>query len=411
VRRIAVTGIGVVSPLGHGAHEIFENARLGRSAVRVSGFTFDGQWIESLAAPVEFDGAAHFEPATLRMLDRVSQFAAVAGRRAMIDAQRAPLAGPERELAGVFLGTGMGASNTLDASYRQLYEKRTTRLNPMTIIQGMQNAPAAWIAAEHHITGPTCTYSTACSSAAVAIGEAWQKLATGQIDLAIAGGAEAPLSIGSVLAWSALRAVANIDPERPSASCKPFARNRSGMVLGEGAAMLVLEPLELARARGATVHGEISGCGMVTDIAHITRPSIEAQAATLRAALRSAQLDIADIDAINAHGTGTQANDVAETAAIRHVFGSRSARIAVSGTKAIHGHMLGAGAAFECVLSLLSMQHRVLLPTMHLGSCDPQCDLDYVPNAARHDVDVRTMLSNSFAFGGNNVVLVLRAAA
>jgi 3-oxoacyl-(acyl-carrier-protein) synthase len=411
VRPVAVTGIGVVSPLGHGTNEILDNAVRGRSAVRVIASDINDQRVESLAATVEFDGAAHFAPATLRMLDRVSQFAAVAARRAMLDSHRAPLAGAEGELAGVFLGTGMGASHTLDASYQSLYGNRSNRLNPLTVISGMQNAPAAWIAAEQQITGPTFTYSTACSSGAVAIGEAWQRVAHDQLDLAIAGGAEAPLSIGSLLAWSAMRAVAGIDPINPAASCKPFSRNRSGMVLGEGAALIVLEPLEVARARGAPIYGEILGCGMVTDISHIARPGVGAQAAALRAALRSARLAPAQIDAINAHGTGTHANDLVETAAIRQVFGAASGRIPVSATKAIHGHLLGAGGALECALALLSMRERVLLPTMHLSISDPECDLDYVPNAARRGVDVRTMLSNSFAFGGNNAVLALRAGS
>lgn len=400
-----------MSPLGHGTDEIFENAQFGRSAVRVVAEEFDNQRLEFLAAKVEFNAADHFEPATVRMLDRVSQFAAVAARRALLDARCGALAESRRERAGVFLGTGMGASHTLDDSYQSLYGKRSTRVNPLTILLGMHNAPTAWIAIENRLTGPTTTYSTACSSAAVAIGEAWQKIACGQIDLAIAGGAEAPLSTGSLLAWSAMRAVATIDVANPATSCKPFARNRSGMVLGEGAAVLILEPLDQARDRGAPIYGEILGFGMATDISHIARPGVEAQAATLRAALRSALVDASEIDAINAHGTGTQANDAVETAAIKEVFGTRSAQIPISATKAIHGHLLGAGAALECVLALLSMKNRVILPTMHLSSSDPQCDLDYVPNVARHQGDVRTMLSNSFAFGGTNAVLVLRGGS
>jgi 3-oxoacyl-(acyl-carrier-protein) synthase len=385
VRRVAVTGIGVLSPLGHSTAEIFDSAQHGRSAVRIIASPFGDRRIESLAATVEFNAAEHFEPMTLRMLDRVSQFAVLAARRALLDSRHGPLAESERERAGVFLGTGMGASQTLDDSYQSLYGKMSARVNPLTIIQGMHNAPAAWIAIEHHITGPTCTYSTACSSASVAIGEAWQKIACGQLDFAMAGGAEAT-------------------------SCKPFSKNRSGLVLGEGAAIMVLEPYERALDRGVPIYGEVLGCGMVTDVSHIARPGIAAQAAALRAALRSAQLDVSEIDAINAHGTGTQANDAVETAAIREVFGPRATRIPISATKAIHGHLLGAGGALECVLALLSMRHRVILPTMHLLNCDPECDLDYVPNAARHDVEVRTTLSNSFAFGGTNAVLALRAA-
>jgi 3-oxoacyl-[acyl-carrier-protein] synthase II len=275
---------------------------------------------------------------------------------------------------------------------------------------GMHNAAAAWIAIEHGLRGPNLTYSTACSSSAVAIGEAWLRVASGQIDVALSGGTEAPLSCGSLMAWDALRTGARIDPDEPAASCRPFSKNRSGMVLGEGAAMLVLEPWDRAVARGAAVWGEVLGYGLSNDASHITRPSADGQAAAMRNALQSASLTALDVEAINAHGTGTQANDATETAAIRAVFGAHADRVPVSATKALHGHLLGAGGALECLLSLLALQHRVALPTMHLQQPDPDCDLDYVPNRAREGVAARTMLSNSFAFGGTNAVLVLRAA-
>lgn len=378
----------------------------GRSAVRRLSTARGDGIVESLAATVEFNAAEHFEPVKLRMLDRVAQFAIVAARRALNDSGLT-FTDAERTRTGVFVGTGMGAAQSLDDAYKRLYEERSPRVNPLTILAGMHNAPAAWIAIENRITGPNLTYSTACSSSAVAIGEAWLKLAHGEIDIAIVGGAEAPLSLGSITAWCAMRAVAEIDSLDPSASCKPFAKDRSGMVLGEGAAMIVLEPFDDAIHRGASIYGEVLGYGVVTDVDHIARPSVAAQAAALRAALRCANLKPAQIDAINAHGTGTQANDSAETAAIRVVFGAGADRIPISATKAVHGHLLGAAGALECVLSLLAMQRCVLLPTMHLKNSDPQCDLDYVANMARCNVSVGTMLSNSFAFGGTNAVLAL----
>jgi 3-oxoacyl-[acyl-carrier-protein] synthase II len=210
-------------------------------------------------------------------------------------------------------------------------------------------------------------------------------------------------------AWEALHTLAAVDEEVPSASCKPFSKNRTGMVLGEGAAMLVLESWDSALARGARIQGELLGYGLATDVGHITRPSVEGQAAAMSAALRSAALDLTMVDAINAHGTGTLANDATETAAIKVVFGKHAYQIPVSATKAMHGHLLGAVGALECALSLLAMQQEVVLPTLHLLLPDPECDLDYVPNVARSQVPVRTMLSNSFAFGGTNAVLVLRA--
>ena len=408
MRRVAVTGIGVVSPLGHSAAEIFEAARAGRSAIHRLDVPFAHRLAAPLGATVQFNGVHHFEPPKLRMLDRVSQFALVAASRALADSQP-QLTDAERRRAGVFVGTGMGGINSIDDGYQTLYGEKSERIKPFMILMGMHNAPAAWIGIEHGLAGPNLTYSTACSSSAVAIGEAWLRLAHGDLDVAIAGGAEAPLSFGSLKAWEALRTVATIDEKDPSASCKPFAKNRSGMVLGEGAAMVVLEPWDRARARGVTIHGELIGYGLSTDAGHITRPSVEGQAAAMRAALQAAGIDASEVDAINAHGTGTQANDSVETAAIRAVFGHRAARIPISATKALHGHLLGATSALEYVLSILAMQHSVALPTMHLQEADPQCDLDYVPNAAREHVPVRTMLSSSFAFGGTNAVLALRA--
>lgn len=406
MRRVAITGMGLVSPLGHEAAEIFEAARAGKLAIRRLDLPFSRRLLSPLAATVQFDGAAHFEPPRQRMLDRVSQFALVAARRALADAA-AGLSASERTRAGVFIGTGMGGINTIDEGYQTLYGEESDRIKPFMIFMGMHNAPAAWIAMEHGLTGPNLTYSTACSSSAVAIGEAWLKVARGDLELAVAGGAEAPLSLGSMKAWEALRTVASADTMDVSTSCKPFSKNRSGMVLGEGAAMVVLEPWDRAVARGAFIHGELLGYGLVTDTGHITQPSVAGQAAAMRAALHSANLNASAIDAINAHGTGTRANDSVETAAIKDVFGERAGTIPISATKAMHGHLLGATAALEVVLSLLAMRHSVALPTMNLQVPDPECDLDYVPNAAREGVAMRTMLSNSFAFGGTNAVLVL----
>jgi 3-oxoacyl-[acyl-carrier-protein] synthase II len=408
MRRVAVTGIGVVSPLGNTPADVIAAARAGRGAIRRLDAPWTARLVAPLAATSTFDGAAHFEPPQQRMLDRVGQFALATANQALA-ASGVDLQALDRARAGVFVGTGMGGSLTSDEGYRVLYGENSDRIKPFTVLMGMHNAPAGWIAIAHDLRGPNLTYSTACSSSAVAIGEAWQRIARGELDLVVAGGAEAPLSFGSLKAWEALRTLASIDPADPAASCKPFARDRSGMVLGEGAAMLVLEPWDAAVARGATLEGEIAGYGVVTDTGHITRPSVEGQAAALRAALASAGLAPEDIDAVNAHGTGTVANDPVETAALKAVLGAHAARIPVSATKAMHGHLLGAAGALECVLSLLAMRERVALPTLNLRERDPACDLDYVPNVAREGYLARTTLSSSFAFGGTNAVLALRA--
>jgi 3-oxoacyl-[acyl-carrier-protein] synthase II len=408
VRRVAVTGLGVVSPLGNSAAEAFATAREGRSGIHRLDAPFSNRLVGPLVASARFDGADHFEPAKLRMLDRVSQFALFAANQAVVEA-RIDLSQVDHRRAGVFVGTGMGGSMSSDDGYKTLYGDQSDRIKPFTVLMGMHNAPAAWIGIEHDLRGPNLTFSTACSSSAVAIGEAWLRIAGGDLDIALAGGAEAPLSFGSLKAWEALHTLAAVDADEPSASCKPFAKNRSGMVLGEGAAMLLLEPWEHAVARGAPVQGEIIGYGLSNDASHITRPSIEGQVAAIGAALAAAALETGAIDGINAHGTGTPANDRVESAAIKAVFGERAYGIPISATKALHGHLLGATGALECVLSLLAMQHSVALPTMHLRMPDPECDLDYVPCAARESVDVRTMLSSSFAFGGANAVLVMRA--
>lgn len=408
MKRVAVTGIGVLSPIGNSLEDIFQNACAGRSGIDLLISPFTNRLRAPLAATVKFDGTEHFETPKLRMLDRVSQLGIVVARRALADSN-INLAKIDLNNAGVFFGTGMGGCISNDESYKMLYGEKSDRINPFTVLMGMHNAPAAWIGIEHQFRGPNLTYSTACSSSAVAIGEAWLRIASGSLDIALAGGAEAPLSFGSFKAWEVLNTLATIDDNKPFASCRPFAKNRSGMVLGEGAAMLILEPLETAIERGAFIHGEVTGYGLSTDSSHITRPSAKGQANSMHAALKSAGIGSLDIDAINAHGTGTQINDAVETAAIKAVFGEHAYNIPISATKAIHGHLLGAAGSLECVLSLLAMQKSIAFPTMHLQIPDFDCDLDYVPNVVRENLYIRTMLSNSFAFGGVNVALIVRA--
>ncbi|HYG32087.1 MAG TPA: beta-ketoacyl-[acyl-carrier-protein] synthase family protein, partial [Methylophilaceae bacterium] len=277
-----------------------------------------------------------------------------------------------------------------------------------SVLMAMQNAAASWIALDHGFAGPNLTYSTACSSSAVAIGEAWQRIRQGEADMMMAGGAEAPLTLGVLKAWESLRTVAAVDADNSAASCKPFAANRSGLVLGEGAAIVLLEEWEHAVARGARIHAELLGYGLSTDTGHITRPSVEGQARAMQLALASAGVEPADIGYINAHGTGTAANDAVETTAIKQVFGSGAYDIPVSSTKSMHGHLLGGAGALEFIATILGMQSGIAPPTMHLQQPDPECDLDYVPNEARKKLDMAMAMSNSFSFGGTNAVLIAR---
>jgi len=275
-------------------------------------------------------------------------------------------------------------------------------VHPLTIPKTMANAGASHISMEFGITGPSYTISTACSSASHAIGQAFWMVRSGMAPLAITGGSEAPFSFGILKAWEALRVVS---PD----TCRPFSKDRSGMVLGEGAAMLVLEPFEAARARGARIHAEIVGFGMSSDASHITQPSADGAARAMRAALCDAHITPEAVAYINAHGTGTQANDPTETAAIRSVFGSHAGRLAVSSTKSMHGHALGAAGALEAVAAILALRDGFLPPTANFNTPDPECDLDVIPNVSRQ-ADFDYAMSNSFAFGGLNAVLAFRSA-
>jgi len=277
------------------------------------------------------------------------------------------------------------------------------------VLNAMANAPAAWIGIDYGLHGPMLTYTTACSSSAVALGEAARRIQQAEVDVMLAGGAEAPLMVGVLHAWDAMRTLATEDAHDPSASCRPFAATRTGLVLGEGAAFVVLEEWDHAIVRGATIYAEFAGYGLTSDVAHITRPTIEGQAKAMQSALDAANLAPDAIDYINAHGTATLQNDAVETAAIKTVFGERAHAIPVSSTKSMHGHLLGAAGALEFVIAVLALTRGIVPPTMHLDVPDSACDLDYTPGHAR-SARLRAVMSNSFAFGGTNAVLIARTA-
>jgi beta-ketoacyl-acyl-carrier-protein synthase II len=408
VRRVAVTGLGVIAPLGNSVEELCANLLAGRSGIRRLDIP---QW-EGLRSPIGasagFRGDAHFAAPRLRMLDRVSQMALVAAAQAVADANL-NFSAEDRDRCGVSVGSGMGGAESTDEGYHIIYAERSDRVKPYTVLASMTNAAASWIGIDYGITGPNLTYSTACSSGAVAVGEAARRIQSGDVDVMLAGGAEAPLTFGVLRAWEAMRTIASPDPRDPGASCRPFARNRTGLVLGEGAAFVALEEWNHATERGAHIHAELTGYGLTTDTAHITRPTVEGQAGAMRAALKSAGLDPDAVDYVNAHGTATLQNDAVETAAIKEVFGTRAYELPVSSTKSMHGHLLGAAGALEFVIAVASMERGIVPPTMHLDLPDPACDLDYVPERARTGVNLNAVMSNSFAFGGTNAVLIAEA--
>jgi 3-oxoacyl-[acyl-carrier-protein] synthase II len=405
VRRVAVTGLGVVAPLGACVDELFRNLEAGRSGIaRLASPVFDGLR-SPIGASATFDGTAHFTATRIRMLDRVSQMALVAAAQAIADAGL-DFAAECKERCGVSVGTGMGGAGTNDEGYHTIYAERSARVKPYTVLASMTNAAASWIGIDYGISGPNLTYSTACSSSAVALGEAARRIRSGDLDVMVAGGAEAPLTFGVLRAWEAMRTIATQDATDPAASCRPFAQTRTGLVLGEGAAFVTLEEWNHATARGAHIRAELTGYGLTTDSAHITRPTVAGQAGAMRAALASAGLCRDDVDYVNAHGTATLQNDSVETAALKEVFGERAYRIPVSSTKSMHGHLLGAAGALEFVIAVASLERGVVPPTMHLDSADPACDLDYVADRARTGMQLRAVMSNSFAFGGTNAVLI-----
>jgi 3-oxoacyl-[acyl-carrier-protein] synthase II len=408
-RRVVVTGLGIVSPLGNHPESFFAALIAGQSGIGRLKSAFTEKLDTRIAAQADFDPSAHFTKRQVDSLDRVSQFALAAARQAIQDADLVMETVPKSRI-GVSLGTGLAGSNSTDEAYLRLYQEGANRLKPFTVLMTMPNGAAAHIALEFGLTGPNFTYSTACSSSAIAIGEACEKISNGRADVMLAGGTEAMLTYGALKAWEALRTLAK-EADDASASCKPFSQDRTGLVLGEGAGMIVLEEMEAARARGARIYAEVTGYGCTNDAAHITQPSVEGQAMAMQAALDDAQLTPSDIGYINAHGTGTLLNDATETAAIKQVMGALAYSIPVSSTKSMHGHLMGAAGAVEFIACIKVLEKNVIPPTCHLHTPDPACDLDYVPNVARTEVKVNHLMSNSFAFGGTCGVLIASRVA
>lgn len=399
--RVVITGLGAVTPLGHNVPAYWQNLKQGVSGL--GPITLCAE-LEALTQKVVgevkgFDPLAHFEEREISTLDRVSQFSVVAAREAIAQSGIVFDTALSARTAAI-VGTGSGGQTTQDDSFRRIYRDNKPRLYPLTIPKAMVNAPASQISMHCGLRGPAFAVASACASATHAIGIAFQMVRSGAVDCAVTGGAEACITFGVVRGWEALRVMA---PD----VCRPFSKDRRGLVLGEGAAMLVLEPLERAEARGATILGEIVGFGMSADAADLIAPDVDGMRRAVEGALADARLSPREVQYINAHGTGTLANDEAETKALHQVFGPHARELAVSSTKSMVGHALGAAGALEAVATVMALRDGVVPPTIGYAERDPACDLDYVPNEAR-TMPIEHALSNSFAFGGMNAVLAFK---
>ena len=406
MRRVVITGIGVFASTGKNAESFFATLVEGKSAIRRIQQFDPSQLSVQIAAEIPgYEPLDYFPAKRLDLLDRFSQFALIASKEAM-ESSGIQLRDEERPRFGVVTGTGMGGATTFDSGYYNLYAKQVTRMHPFTIPKIMHNAATSQICMEFGAQGPALTTATACSSAGHAMGEAFHIIKYGMADMMLTGGSESPITFGMIRSWESVRvlAVGNGDPSK---ACRPFSLDREGFVMGEGAAMLLFEELEHAKQRGAKIYAEIAGFGMSSDASHITQPSIDGPARAVRMALAEAEVNPDEVDYINAHGTATRVNDITETRVIKEVFGNHAPKLAVSSTKSMHGHAMGATGAIEMAATVQTIVRGVIPPTANYTQPDPECDLDYVPNQAR-EKPVRVAVSNSFAFGGLNAVLLVR---
>jgi nodulation protein E len=400
VHRVVVTGLGAVTPLGHDVASYWSGLKAGTDGIRPVELVPPERLNQKVLGEVKnFDPLKHFTDRQLPILDRVSQFAVVAARQAVAQSGL-NFEGELSERTATVIGTGAGGQTTVDESYKRLYEDRQPRVYPLTIPKLMANAPASQVSMYCGLRGPAFGVVSACASATHAIGLCFQMLRSGAVQCAVAGGVEACIAIGSIKGWEAMRVMA---PDK----CRPFSRDRKGMIIGEGAAVLVLETEADARNRGAEILAEIAGFGMSADAKDITAPDAGGMVRAINAALADAKLNPQDVQYINAHGTGTTVNDRSETAALKTAFGERAGKLAISSTKSMIGHALGAAGALEMVATIMSLRDGIVAPTINYLGPDPECDLDYVPNEAR-EMTIHAALSNSFAFGGLNAVLVAK---
>ena len=401
MNRVVITGAGTINALGGSVSETLQAMREGQLGIG----PLQMRDLDRLSVKIggqikDFDPEAHFDRQKLALYDRVTQLALLASREAMAQSGL-EITEELSETTGVVLGTAAGGMNTWDDNFRSVYEEGKNRVHPFVVPKLMTNAAASHLSMAHNIKGPSLTVSTACASSNHAIGLAFQMVRSGMARVMLSGGADAMLTFGGIKAWEGLRVMSKT-------ACRPFSANRSGMVQGEGAGVFVLETYEGAKARGAEILAELIGFSMTSDAGDIVMPNQHGAVRAIRGALRDARLDPQDIGYINAHGTGTAANDKTECAAVTEAFGAHAPALMMSSTKSMHGHLIGGTGAVELLACLMALRDGVIAPTIGYEQQDPNCALDVVPNVARQ-AKVTATLSNAFAFGGMNAVLALKA--
>ncbi|MDD5365985.1 MAG: beta-ketoacyl-[acyl-carrier-protein] synthase family protein [Gallionellaceae bacterium] len=410
-RKVAITGLGVVVPHGMEVAAFFDALMHGESALKVHSPNGAPGPVAIPAGRCEyFDAVAALGRARANGMDRYSQIGTAAALSAWNDAGLDFASGIDHDDIGVFWGTGGGGTSTVERGYQDLFLRARPRISPLSVILGMNNAAASHIGMALGLGGANFTYSVACASSAIALGEAFRRVRSGEAPIALAGGSETPLTYGVIRAWESLQVLAPGDEDTAHAVCRPFHSDRRGLVLSEGAGAMVLEDWQHAVARGADIHAELAGFGTSCDHTHLSRPDPTGQVRAMRAAIDDAGLNPADIDYVNAHGTATREEDVAETEALRKVFGKHAPDVAVSATKSMHGHLMGATGIVEAIVTALALRRQSVPPTAFLDTLDPACAGLHHVTRAETGFRIRAALSNSFAFGGSNAVLAFRSA-
>ncbi|HQR03539.1 MAG: beta-ketoacyl-[acyl-carrier-protein] synthase family protein [Proteobacteria bacterium] len=403
-RDVVITGMGVISPVGTSITGLLEYLETCRSGIRQWESHYLTRKFPAATIPQSFE--ADFKRIELPYLDRCAQIAILAARQAITDAGLDTFE-HEGPRAGLYFGSARAGTASEERWFEELLLEHRQTAKPFAVFSIMHNAPAAHISIRHQILGPVMTHSSACTSSGCAIGDGYRQIRDGYVDVAIAGGAEAPITASVLGAWDGTRAIATIDPEDVGLSCRPFSNKRTGLVMGEGAAFIVMESRERAERRGARIHGRLAGYGVASDGYHIGSPKMTGQAEAMSLALADAGMAPDEIGYYNAHATATKGGDAIEAQAMRLAFGAAADRIPVSSTKSIHGHLLGAASVLELIISTLSIQHQMIPATLGLEDIDPECSLHHVPNTPLRGYPIRSAMSFSSGLGGTNTALIV----